>query len=128
MPFPENPGLIAVLCKNLRHRLNIPAHDISAGWDHTGFVVHGIQTGHQLSSGGSTNRGYMEIAKPDTFSIQFIKKRCFQNRIAMTRKIGISLIVRQYDNDIGANFYCSGIKADSQQEGGTNATCTYQAF
>src|SRR4029450_7094950 len=64
-------------------------------------VAQRIETSEQLPSRGRAHRRDMEVGQANAFAVQAVEVRRLEHRIAVTRKVGVTLVIGEHQNDVG---------------------------
>ena len=101
VPFPKDCRLVSRGLKKLRHDHFIASQIVAlgVGAGDTCSIRHPPR--HQSGACRRAKRVHMKIAKLDTRFRQLIHVGRFDHRIAMATHVGITLIIRHHQNDIG---------------------------
>src|SRR5947209_2668939 len=101
MPFAKNSRAVAGRFQQLRHRRRIQAHPLSFedGVSYAGFEF--MPTGHQRATRRCARWTDSEVGQTNALLIEVVDLWSFQDRIAMTAQIAVTLVIRKYKDDVG---------------------------
>ena len=101
MPFAEDARRVTSGLQNLREGHGLQAHPLALvdGVRDAGFEL--MPAGHQRTPRRRTGRADVKIRESPSFVVKAIEVRCFEDRITVTGKVPIALIVGKDQNDIG---------------------------